>query len=145
MGMINLDRGVMQRFHARGMKISMYLDDPGTYLTETGEPIPAELAAEAGFDTDKYKREKIKQTKVAAFKAQLEREMAVEEDAIAQAISGSGKVDVRHIGGGQYAIFSAAGERMTKVAMSRADAELITGTLPAAEVDPATTPSVVAK
>lgn len=130
---INLDRGVMQRFHPGGMRISMYLDSPGVYLTENGDPVPELLAEQAGFDVKKHAKDKVKQEKVAAFKAQLERDMASEEDAISQALSGEGRVDVRPIGGGQYAIFDKEGKRMTKVAMSRADAEAIVGPLPDAE------------
>src|SRR4051812_3762451 len=106
---IDLDRGVMQRFHPQGMKISMYIDSPGVYLTENSEPVAVELAEAAGFDTKKHAKDKIKQEKTAAFKAQLERDMASEEDAIGQALSGDGKVDVRPIGGGQYAIFDKSG------------------------------------
>lgn len=127
---LDLNRGVMTKFHPSGIKVSMYIDDPGTYYADNGQALAEELAAQAGFDIDRNKREKVKLLKMKAYKEQLEREMQSEEDALADAMSKGDNHDVRHIGGGQYAIFDkATGARITRVAMSKADVELLIGPL----------------
>lgn len=124
---LDLNRGVMTKFHPSGIKVNMYLDDPGTYLDDRGQPLDEKFAIQAGFNVERDKREKLKQLKLKAYKEQLDREMQSEEEALAEAMSQSGKVDVRHIGGGQFAIFDKTGARMTKVAMTRADVEALIG------------------
>jgi hypothetical protein len=128
MGSLDLNRGVMTKFHPQnGMKISQYIDSPGVYYTDTAEPVPPELARQAGFNVEKDMRNKLKNERLAAAKRQIEAEMRQEEDAIAEALSGKSGFDVRHIGGGQYALFGKDGKKLTRVAMTKADAELLLG------------------
>src|SRR5690606_37787061 len=108
---LDLNRGVMTKFHPSGIKVNMYLDDPGTYLDDRGQPLDEKFAIQAGFNVERDKREKLKQLKLKAYKEQLDREMRSEEEALAEAMSQSGNVDVRHIGGGQFAIFDKTGAR----------------------------------
>lgn len=133
---LDLDRGVRTRFHKSGLSVSMYKDDPGTYLTETGEVLDVKFAKEAGFDVEADLRKKIKGQRLEAFQRQLEDEMRSEEDALAQAMSDNGNVDVRHVGAGQYAIFDKSGKRLTRVAMTRADVELLVGPVSTDPNDP---------
>ena len=62
--------------------------------------------------------------------------MRSEEDALAAAMSKSSNVDVRHIGAGQYAVFDKQGKRLTRVAMSKADVELLVGPVQSDPNDP---------
>lgn len=147
MAAIDLDRGVMQRFHPSGMKITMYVGNAkgegaeyGVYYTETGQVLDPKFAADAGFDVERHKREAFKQAKMAEYKAQLDRESATEEDALAQAVSNNGNVDVRHVGGGQFAIFDKKGAKLTRVAMTRADLEMMGVMVPTSELTPANVP-----
>lgn len=130
---LDLNRGVKTKFHPSGLTVNMYLDDPGVYLTATGDPIDSKLAEQAGFDLAKMNAERVKMAKLKAYKEQLERELQSEEESLAAAFSQSEKHDVRHIGGGQYAVFDKDGKRVTKVAMSKADVELLVGKLPESE------------
>lgn len=130
---LDLNRGVKTKFHPSGMSVNMYLDDPGVYLTASGDPMDAELAKQAGFDLERMNLERVKQLKLKAYREQLDRELQSEEDNLAAAFSQSDKHDVRHIGGGQYAVFDKDGKRVTKVAMSKADVELLVGKLPESE------------
>lgn len=123
---LDLDRGVIMRPHPSGIKIAMYRDAPGEYLSERGDKIDPELAKQAGFDTDRDNRDRVKKQRLAAYKEQLEQDLATEEENLARALS-SDKYDVRHVGGGQYAVFDADGEKVTKVALSKKEVELIIG------------------
>lgn len=128
MAKLDLDRGVIVKFHpANRMQIAMYVDSPGVYYTETGEPVAPELARQAGFKVENLLREKLKLERLAAFRRQLDAEMREEEEAFAQALSNKSNHDVRHIGGGQYALFSKDGKKLTRVAMTKADVELLVG------------------
>lgn len=124
---LDLDRGVMIRIHPSGIKIGMYIDEPGDYYTEAGEPIDRELAKAAGFDIEKDAKQKLINRQVTDYKLKLEAEMASEEEALAVALSKTGEYDVRHVGGGQYALFGEDGVRVTKGTMSKADIELLIG------------------
>lgn len=133
---LDLDRGVRTRFHKSGMSISMYKDDPGTYYTDNAEVVDPKFAKEAGFNVEADVRQKVKNDRLAAYEKQLNDEMQSEEDALAQAMSDNSSVDVRHIGGGQYAIFDKGGKQLTRVAMTRADVELLIGPVEADSNDP---------
>ena len=134
---LDLNRGVTLRFHPTGIKIGTYDAAPGVYYLETGDLLEdARLAKEAGFDVERDLRTKLKNERLAKYKAELDAEMQSEEDALASAMSKRGNVDVRHIGGGQYAIFDKSGTRLTRVAMTKADVELLVGPVEADPNDP---------
>lgn len=138
MAKLDLDRGVTIRFHpANRMQVAMYDDSPGVYYTQTGDPIAAELARQAGFDVERDIRRKIANERLAAARRQIEAELKAEEDVIASALSDRSKMDVRHIGGGQYALFSKDGKQLTRVAMTKADIEILIGAVPTDPNDPA--------
>jgi hypothetical protein len=126
---LNLNRGVMTKFHPSGLKVSMYIDDPGTYLDDRGDRLDEAFAKAAGFDLDKNRREKLKQLKLAEYKAQLDREYASHEERLATELSNNGGHDVRHIGGGQYALFDKDGAKV--MVGSREEIELLVGPIKA--------------
>jgi hypothetical protein len=136
---LDINRGCYIRFHPSGnMKVAMYMDNPGVYMDESGNPLDERFARDSGFDVDKDRREKLKLDRLAAYKAKLEADMASEEDTIAGMLTNKGDYDVRHIGGGQYAVFDKDGKKLTKVAMTKADVELLVGAVPTDPNDPAT-------
>lgn len=125
---LDLDRGVKIRVHPQSrMKIAMYIDEPGDYYSEAGDPIDAKLAEAAGFDVKADARRKLVNRQVADYKRKLESEMQSQEEAIAIALSEGGEYDVRHVGAGQYALFGADGVRVTPGTMSKADIEVLIG------------------
>lgn len=144
---LDLDRGLKIRFHPSGMQVCTYIGDakgvganPGTYYDESGTVLDHVFAKQAGYDVEKDMRQRLYNERMAKYRAQLDAEMRSEEDALAQAYSKNGNYDVRHIGAGQYAIFDKDGKRMTRVAMTKADVELLVGPLPADPNDPAAPP-----
>jgi hypothetical protein len=122
---LDLNRGVIHRFHPNGMRISMYLDDPGTYLDDRGKAMAEELAKAAGFNLDKHRRDKLKQLKLAEYKKTLDAEYASQEEALAQELSRNGGHDVRSVGGDQFALFSKDGKKV--MVGSRQEIELMVG------------------
>ena len=133
---LDLNRGVRTRFHASGMKVCMYVDDPGVYMTEGGQPLDVKFAREAGFDVEKDLRQRAINQRMAEYRRKLEEEARSEEDALAQAASDRSNYRVQHIGAGQYAIFDKGGKRLTRVAMTKADVELLVGPIDADPNDP---------
>lgn len=122
---LDLNRGVMTKFHPTGMRVSMYLDDPGRYYDDRGDPLADEFAKAAGFDLEKNRKEKAKQVRMAAYKAELDKEYASAEESLAAELSRNGGHDVRAIGGEQYALFGKDGKKV--MVGSRADIELMVG------------------
>lgn len=109
---LDLNRGVMTKIHPTGIRVNMYLDDPGTYLDDRGEPLDPKLAEGAGFDLERDKIEKMKKIKMAQYKAMLEEEYMTAENRLASEMSKRSNFDVRPLGGNQYAAFSKGGEKI---------------------------------
>lgn len=67
---VDLDRGMEIHSHpSTGMDVFMYVDDPGVYLSAHGTPVSEQLAEQAGFDIERFGRERrIKQALAAAHK-----------------------------------------------------------------------------
>lgn len=133
---LDLDRGVTVRFHPSGMKVCMYDDDPGVYLTEGAQPLNVQIAREAGYDVEKDLRQRAVNQRMAEYRRKLEEEARSEEDALAQAATDRSNYRVQHIGAGQYAIFDKGGKRLTRVAMTKQDVELLVGPIEADPNDP---------
>lgn len=125
---LDLNRGVKTRFHPSGLKVSMYLDDPGTYYDDKGSKLDESFAKTAGFDLEKNRREKLKLLKLEQYKRQLDQEYASAEELLAEELARNGGHDVRSIGGGQFALFGKDGKRV--MVGSRDEIELLVGKLP---------------
>ncbi|MGW8369300.1 MAG: hypothetical protein ACWGPN_11560 [Gammaproteobacteria bacterium] len=124
---LNLDRGVITRFHPSGIKVSAYIDSPGEYYTEAGEPLDRKFAEQAGFDVEGDARKKLINQRVRDYREELEAQMRSEEEQLAVALTNTTEYDVRHVGGGQYALFGKDGVQVTKSPMSQGDIELLIG------------------
>lgn len=122
---LDLNRGVITKYHPGGLKVSMYFDDPGTYYNDRGEKIDESFAKAAGFDIEKNRKEKLKQLKLEQFKRQLDEEYASAEERLAEELARNGGHDVRPVGGGQFALFGKDGKRV--MVGSREEIELLVG------------------
>lgn len=77
---IDLDRGVMLcRSNDSQMDIYMYLDDPGRYYNAAGKEVGEHLAEIAGFQTDRFRKERLIREKMKAteeaIRSQIEAEV----------------------------------------------------------------------
>lgn len=137
MSKIDRNRGCVIRFHPKGMRVVMYYDAPGEYFDERGSPLNIEVAKAAGFDVERLARDRAKQDKLNEYKKRLDKEFQEQEDKLAQAMSENSDLEVRHVGGGQYMIYSQDGdEPITKFAMNRAEAETLIEALDGGEASP---------
>ncbi len=73
---IDLNRGVQCcREKQSGTYVYMYIDTPGVYLSELGEPLTEDFARSAGFDVEKFRKERQKAEKLAAATKAIEAEL----------------------------------------------------------------------
>lgn len=133
--MLDLNRGVITRFSPDGVQVSMYLDAPGEYMDENGDPVAGKLAEQAGFNLLAEKRRADKLRKLHSKTAQIEAEYNDNSDelSVAQAIEQDRPVKIRRLGapgGNLYAVYTddAAADRLTVQSYTKAAAEAIIAT-----------------
>lgn len=136
---IDRNRGCTIRFHPSGFRVVMYKDAPGVYFNERGEPANERLAAQAGFDVPVLRKAKLKQERMAQYKAKVEEEFATEQDEVENLLSAPEEgLAVKHIGKGKYAIVDADGERLTQKPLTKAEAQTLMDDLKAGGQDDGT-------
>ena len=98
---IDYDRGCHIRIHGpTGMRVFMYVDEPGVFRSVHGSEVDPQLAAEAGFDTERLLREKLKRERLAAAGKAIETEF--DGAAVAEVIAEKHGFKVVHIGLGKH-------------------------------------------
>lgn len=126
--MTNIDRGrgCTIRFHGSGFRVVMYKDAPGVYYDERGGEVSEKIAAQAGFDVEALRREKLKRRRLAEYQAQVEAEFSTEQEDTERLLSvPSEGLQVKHVGGGRYAILGDDGERLTQKPLSKEEAQIL--------------------
>lgn len=125
---IDLDRPfLMRKAASMNMKIFMYFDTPGVYLNVHGAPVSIALAEKAGFDTKKWAKAKLKNDKMAEFKAKIEAELEMEpEDENEEIVlkeAGGMKIVQRPLGLAD--VYDADGEKLNDKSITVVEAELL--------------------
>lgn len=73
---IDLNRGVTYQVTREGVKVFVYVDDPCQFLSVHGHPVSEDLARNAGFDVEAYKKKCAYKQRLAdaadAIRAELE-------------------------------------------------------------------------
>lgn len=133
---IDVRRGVnIRRHRGQMMYIYMYFDDPGIYYNKHGHEVPAQLAAEAGFEVDKYAKERYKRARMNEFKSKLEQElMAADEAPTDTVIAERGGFKLVKAGERHGKVFDSEGFAMNDRPVLMEDAEKLFNHL--APVDP---------
>lgn len=126
MSELDVNRGVVIRFHPMGIKVAMYRDEPGVFIDVNGNELSRDVARAAGYDVDRLLRERAKAERLAEFHAELEDEFQKREREIDEGIKrefdDGAALEMRKLGVG-YAIFnSRTGKKLTSVSMSYKDA-----------------------
>jgi len=145
---IDVRRGVnIRRHRAQMMYIYMYFDDPGVYYNKHGHEVPAALAAEAGFEVEKYAKERYKKQRMAEFKTKLEQELTAAEEAPTDTVLAErGGFKLVKLGEKHGKVFDTDGNPMNERPILLADAEALLEALAptpvevAVEVKPKTAP-----
>lgn len=107
---IDRDRGCILRIHPAGFRVGMYHDAPGDYFNEKGEPVSDEVARRAGFETEKMRKRKEKQRRMAEFQKKLDAEFGGLEQRFDEAVDKGGKgVFIRFERDGEYSVRTETG------------------------------------
>lgn len=126
---IDYDRGVIFQDHpATGMKVYMYVDEPGVYLNAHGNVLPEVIAREAHFDVEKFSKEKAKRERMKAAAEAIEQEFSNSpvEHQILSDVSGFKIVD---IGLGRHNVIDPDGNKLNAVPLTKDVAELLVARL----------------
>lgn len=122
---IDLNRGVIICIHPTGMRVNMYVDDPGVYLTIHGGTISEEIARQAGFPVEKHAKQRLKLQRMADAKARISREIE-QEDADreeVEVVAEVGGYKIVHIGLGRHQVQDAEGSPLHTEQLTREQAD----------------------
>lgn len=79
-GPLDMSRPLMYCTHqASGARIFMYIDAPGEYLDQHARPVPEAMAKEAGFQVDRYRKQRIFNKERAKFEDALKAQLQVSD------------------------------------------------------------------
>lgn len=78
---IDYDRPcIIKTDNGTNMDIFMYKDRPGHYLNAFGKPVSEELARKAGFDVQRYSKQRIRQERLAAATEKVNAELELNDE-----------------------------------------------------------------
>lgn len=125
-GKIDYDRGVTFSVEpSSGMNVYMYDNEPGVYRNIHGLIISAELAKKAGFDIEKYGKEKIKRERMAIAMSAIEAELEHVPEAKKTPIRTKCGFKIMDIGLERYNVEDPDGNVLNTVAMSKPIADTL--------------------
>lgn len=99
---IDYDRGVLINTHFSGMDVFMYVDDPGKFLTAHNTVVPDEIAKQAGYDTDKLGKERVRLERRKVANALIDKEMADDKDIVETVVFENNGFKLVSIGMGRH-------------------------------------------
>lgn len=110
-GPLDMNRPLMYCTHkASGARVFMYLDDPGLYLDQHGRPFPEEAAKEAGFQVERYRKQRIMQKERAKFEEAMKAELKISDDV--ETYLEKGSLRIQHYPETGMAFLERDGERL---------------------------------
>lgn len=77
---IDVNRGVTMKIHPSGVRVYMYKDEPGFYLSGQGTPVGEDLAREAGFDVAQLGKKRAIKEKMAEAQARILADMELAQE-----------------------------------------------------------------
>lgn len=128
---IDLDRGVVIRKHPTGVEVFEYKDDPGVYLNTFGKVVHDDLAKEAGYDTGKQAKAKLRKERMAEALARIEAELADGDGEAGdrKVVNERDGFKVVDIGLGRFIIEDPDGGNLTKQPLTKQEVEVVFGKL----------------
>lgn len=128
-GNIDYDRGVIINTHkATGMDVFMYVDDPGKFITAHGKEVPDPIAAEAGYDTEKLAKERVKKERKSQAMAMIDAELADDKDVQEEVVEEKNGYKIITTGLGRFHVVDPENNRLTTQPVSAEIAQkLFTG------------------
>ncbi len=115
---IDYDRGVQIQTHRSGVDVYMYIDDPGVYLNAYGTPVSEQLAKEAGYDTERWSRQKLAKDLIAKAKSEIEAQISGTSGFVQKVVLSAGGFDVVAVNDyGGHVVKAPDGQVLTPYAM----------------------------
>lgn len=135
---IDYDRGVLIMTHPQtGIDVFMYLDEPGVYLTAHAHPIAEQLAKEAGYDVEKYAKEKVRNERRAHANALIDKELDSETDVVEKVVEQKGSFTLVSIGLGRHHLKDGEGNQITAHALTEEQGKKLLDAMVLSEAPPA--------
>lgn len=124
---IDYDRGVIISQHKQtGMDIFMYVDTPGVYLNAFGTPVADKLAKEAGYDVEKFGKERVKRERMKAATDAIEQELAIVNDqGVKTVVEETEGFKIIDIGLGRHFVEDPDGNKLTSVPLPLEQAKVL--------------------
>lgn len=120
---IDYDRGVIINTHRTGMDVFMYADDPGIYLSAHSLPVSEEIAKEAGYDTEKLGKERLrKERRLAAMEA-IDKDLEDVKDMGEKIIKEDEGFKLVHIGLERYVVRDPEDNQLNKGVLTQVQGE----------------------
>jgi hypothetical protein len=111
---IDYDRGVLINTHPTlGFDVYMYVDDPGKYLTVHGKAIPKEIAKAAGYDVDRFEKERIRKERRDQALEQIDKDLLEAADVQESEEKELNGWKLINIGMGRYHVADPDGNKVT--------------------------------
>ena len=126
---IDYDRGVIFTKHSgTGVEVYMYVDEPGVYINAFEGPVDEKFAKEAGFDTEKYAKQRVYKERMRAAKNAIEAELSKITDEPIVAVEKAG-FKIMDIGVGRFTVHDPQGNVLTPEPLSLEIAEKLVAAL----------------
>lgn len=115
---IDYDRGVMfMQEQTTGVNIYMYFDEPGHYRNHFGDEVNPMLAQQAGFNTEKWGKLRVKNERMAKAMTAIEAELATAGDAKAEPVYEKAGYKVMDLGVGRHNVLDPDGNVLNTLAL----------------------------
>lgn len=123
---ISYKRGVFIKTEAlSGIDVFMYVDTPGVYLNAYGTEVSEELAKQAGFDVEKYGKEKLKRERMAAAMTAIEQELQLADEQEHKVVAEKGGFKVKDLGLGRAIVEDPDGNKLVPTPIPVEQAKLL--------------------
>lgn len=121
---IDYDRGVIINIHSlTGMDVFMYADDPGKFLDAHGNIVPDVVAKEAGYDTEKLAKARVKKDRKEHALTLIDQEFADDKDTNEETVLEIDGFKVVTTGLGRHHVIDPDGNRLNNFPLTREAAE----------------------
>lgn len=124
MSNIDRNRGCMIRHHRSGVRVVMYMDQPGVYYDENGHEVDEGLAKAVGYDVEANRNEGRKQQVRRRFEKLLDQQFSESADLVDRIADGDTNIKVTKTANGRFHIYNSDGDKLSKNDMSEEEAAL---------------------
>lgn len=123
-GSIDYDRGVIINTHQlSGMDVFMYIDDPGKYLTAHSVAVSETIAKEAGYDVEKFSKDRVKKSRKEQALELIDAELADDKDVREEVVGERNGFKLVTTGLGRHHVVDPDGNRVNPMPMAEESAK----------------------